>query len=291
MKWGDFMSQTTSTYRRRKHVISAIYNWSICIIGIIIAATVFICISTRLYINDKTDASVKELKEYISEEIEKQTIIKETVIELEPDVIYTRSVTTSDMLSTIQLKVEPVLQYPELPTGCEVTALATVLKFYGFDVDKVELAENYLPKGGVGEVGPADAFIGNPASPHGYGCYAPVIKKTAENYLSSIDWMKTELGVWDVTGATMYELEQYLLDGNPVMIWASMDMVPTKKNDGWNINGEKVYWLYNEHCLVLIGFTDTEYVFADPLNGIVSYEKGLVGERYGELGQQAVVIY
>lgn len=274
-----------------RSIVSAICGWSLCIVGVITLATVFLYIGLRAYIDDRNDKATNDVESYVSDEIKRQTIVRESTIELKPDVIYTRSVAISDTFTNFQLMVEPVLQYPELPTGCEVTALATVLKFYGFDVDKLDLAKNYLPMGNVGEVSPYDAFIGNPESPHGYGCYAPVIKKTAENYLSSLDWLKVEMGVWDVTGATMYELEQYLVDGNPVMLWASMDMVKTKRNDGWIINGEEVYWRYNEHCLVLIGFTETEYIFADPLNGIKSYEKGLVNQRYGELGQQAVVIY
>lgn len=39
-----------------------------------------------------------------------------------------------------------VLQLPELPTGCEVTALTMILNYYGLDVGKVEVAENALPK-------------------------------------------------------------------------------------------------------------------------------------------------
>ena len=32
---------------------------------------------------------------------------------------------------------EIIYQEPELPTGCEITALTMVLHYYGFDVDKV----------------------------------------------------------------------------------------------------------------------------------------------------------
>lgn len=38
-----------------------------------------------------------------------------------------------------------VLQMPELPTGCEITALTMVLNYYGYPVDKVSMVSNFLP--------------------------------------------------------------------------------------------------------------------------------------------------
>ncbi|MCM1220947.1 MAG: C39 family peptidase [Lachnospiraceae bacterium] len=278
-----------------RNIRSTIYKSTlfiiVCINAVILIGVSCLLSDTRDYTDERLISSMEELKQYITDVISEQTIVKETVIELKPDVVYERSVAEPVAFTTIQLNVEPILQYPELPTGCEVTALATVLNFYGLDVDKVYLANEFLPMGGVGEVGPMDAFIGNPQSPHSYGCYAPVIKTTAEKYLTSLIWLKEDMTVEDITGTPLNELDQYIVDGVPVIIWASMDMAETRRNEGWNINGETVYFMYNEHCLVLIGFTETEYIFADPLNGIKSYEKGLVNQRYGELGQQAVIIY
>ena len=37
-------------------------------------------------------------------------------------------------------------QYPELPTGCEITALTMVLNYYGYQVNKVTMALDYMPK-------------------------------------------------------------------------------------------------------------------------------------------------
>ena len=38
-----------------------------------------------------------------------------------------------------------IFQMPELPTGCEITALTMVLNYYGMEADKVEMATKYLP--------------------------------------------------------------------------------------------------------------------------------------------------
>ena len=65
--------------------------------------------------------------------------------------------------------VPMLFQDPELPTGCEVTALAMVLQYYGFDTDKCELSDVYLPKGAVGETDFHYAFVGEPREQHSYG--------------------------------------------------------------------------------------------------------------------------
>ena len=44
--------------------------------------------------------------------------------------------------SKMQLDVPFISQEPDLPTGCEITSLAEVLHFYGFNVDKEILATN-----------------------------------------------------------------------------------------------------------------------------------------------------
>ena len=40
----------------------------------------------------------------------------------------------------------PIIQYPDLPTGCETTSLTMVLNYLGYPVDKLDLADHYLDK-------------------------------------------------------------------------------------------------------------------------------------------------
>ena len=42
---------------------------------------------------------------------------------------------------------ESLNQNPELPTGCEITSLTSVLNYYGCNVDKTTMADEYLKKG------------------------------------------------------------------------------------------------------------------------------------------------
>ena len=47
-----------------------------------------------------------------------------------------------------------IMQMPELPTGCEITALTMMLDHYGYAVDKTVMASEYLP------VSPAGLYYG-----------------------------------------------------------------------------------------------------------------------------------
>ena len=66
---------------------------------------------------------------------------------------------------------------PELPTGCEITALTMVLNYYGYAADKTVMASKYLPVRAAGLHYGADGmlygndmdeyFIGDPATENG----------------------------------------------------------------------------------------------------------------------------
>ena len=61
-----------------------------------------------------------------------------------------------------RISFSAVSQYPELPTGCEVTSLAMVLHYREINIDKCEIADKYLDKGEAGAVSYFDAFEGDP---------------------------------------------------------------------------------------------------------------------------------
>ena len=58
-----------------------------------------------------------------------------------------------------RINMNCVMQLPELPTGCEVTALTSVLNYLGYDVTKTELAKNYLTTAALGSTGFDKAFL------------------------------------------------------------------------------------------------------------------------------------
>lgn len=190
-----------------------------------------------------------------------------------------------------RLKVETILQNPELPTGCEVTALATVLNYYGFEIEKVELCDKFLPIEYDIRYTFDEVYIGNPKSPDGYGCNAPVIVKTAEDYFDSVD---AQWDAMDLTGSDFQDLFYQIEKGRPVVIWASMGLSDVYMSLRWTTESGKEAWFAElEHCMVLTGFDKSNGIVyaADPLKGDMEYSLERFESVYEQLGKQAVIIF
>lgn len=198
------------------------------------------------------------------------------------------------------LPVSNILQKPELPTGCEITALTILLNHYGFDVDKLTMAREYLPKldfysnGGV--YYGADfktTFPGDPERElNSYGCYAGCIKTAANSYLSSVG---SEYSGKNTTGSDLESLLHSYIDKDvPVLIWITSDNLhESYLTDIWTTpEGEQVQWLAYEHCVVLTGYDKTSDVIyvSDPLVGNTYYDRTMIEKRFKEMGKQSLVL-
>ena len=136
---------------------------------------------------------------------------------------------------------------------------------------------------------PTQAFIGDPRSSGGYGCYAPVIVSALNNAVGN-----TALAM-DTTNTDIDTLvDNYVKRNIPVLLWASINLAPTSVGDSWILEdtGEWFTWTAGEHCMVLVGADQNYYYFNDPYNsnGTVKYHKNLVTKRWEELGKQSVVL-
>lgn len=197
-------------------------------------------------------------------------------------------------LESVCLHVPICCQFPSLPTGCEATAAAMVLQYWGEEVTPEEVAENWLPASenfytldGV-DYGPdpRKEFVGNPFTTDSYGCYAPVI-------VDAINKNSTRCQAENYTGASLTELFDCISQGTPVLIWATVEMKPARVGNSWVLeSGETFTWTAGEHCLVLVGYEDGMVYLNDPYTGRQEcYDIEIVEERYEELGCQAVLIY
>ena len=72
--------------------------------------------------------------------------------------------------SQVELDAQPVLQNPELPTGCEVTTLTAALNYLGYPVDKLTMADQYLTRAEPYQATFGEAFIGSPHDANAWGC-------------------------------------------------------------------------------------------------------------------------
>lgn len=192
------------------------------------------------------------------------------------------------------LSVPTVLQNPELPNGCEVTSLTAVLQYYGLDVDKLVLSDEFLPKknfyteqGKLFGADPNKYFSGDPRSDNGWFSYAPVIEKAADAYLSS---QGIHLNAYDMTGSSEEKIIEQLKKGIPIIVWPTIDMEPAKISYGWYLeeSGEYIDVPINLHAVVLIGYSETKVHVMDPLEGKVIYDRQAFFNAYKGIGRRAI---
>lgn len=196
---------------------------------------------------------------------------------------------------------EIIYQNPELPTGCEITSLAMVLNYCGFEADKCILANDYLPTlpssdihcGKDGLLHGNDInryFIGDPADLNGTVCGSKAIADAAKQYLDDFD--NGEFIVRDMTGENVRKLYNLVENEIPVIVWCTVNMSQRHEVEGWyNDSGKYVSWAHEDHCAVLIGCGEDSVTIADPISGITEYDKEQFESSFKSRGRQCVVIY
>ncbi len=156
----------------------------------------------------------------------------------EPTLLSERQMSEKDTLpssetvpSYVLEEFETILQLPELPTGCEITAMTMALRYYGFSADKVEMATEYLPTaaanlyyGDDGRLYGPDLnryFVGDPTTLLGYICGTEAIVTAANAYLAD---QGSSLRAVDQTGASLEEVYQFVREDTPVVVWVTISM-------------------------------------------------------------------
>ncbi len=60
----------------------------------------------------------------------------------------------------------------------------------------------------------------------------------------------------------------------PIIVWTTTEMADRCETDDWYTeNGKHLEWSQNDHCSVLIGYTEKTVKIADPILGDVEYSK------------------
>lgn len=197
----------------------------------------------------------------------------------------------------------PYFSQEDYPTGCELVSTSMLLAYYGFDIsagelvsggyiETCELTEDPADKNILHGGDPNKVFIGDPYDEAGYGCYSGAILAGLRRYLDN-----EFFDAVDLSGISLSDLcMEYIDFGEPVLVWASLDMEPTFRTEinTWIIDetGEIFTWTSNEHCMVLVGYDEEYYCFHDPQKGACSlYPRELAEQRFRELGSQAITIH
>lgn len=203
----------------------------------------------------------------------------------EENEIYTKPQTPIGNSKIIQAPF--ISQLGKYPTGCESVTTVMALNHIGIDVSVDKFIDSYLTKTGV-PFDPSISFGGNPRSTSGYGCYAPVIKKALDKVLSGQKYTAKQL-----YGVSLKNLcSNYIDKGIPVILWATMYMNTPYISSTWTYNGKTINWIAPEHCLLLVGYDSSHYIFNDPLTSQPQtyYSKSSVETAYKGLNYQAIVL-
>lgn len=189
-------------------------------------------------------------------------------------------------------------QYPELPTGCEITAMTMVLNYYGYNVDKVTMALDYMPKiqaefyrGEDGRLmGPdlENFFVGDPTEETGYICGTGAIVTAANAYLTDVG---SDMAAVAMKNAQPEELYDLIDQGTPVVIWCTINMEDRAETDGWyREDGTYMEWSTNDHGAVLIGYDEDTVTVADPIYSRITVSRVQFEKIFAERGGQCVIL-
>ena len=189
-------------------------------------------------------------------------------------------------------------QYPELPTGCEITAMTMVLNYYGYQVNKVTMALDYMPKvqaefyrsedGRL--MGPdlENFFVGDPTEETGYICGTGAIVTAANRYLADVGSDLTAAAIKNAQPEKLYDL---IDQGAPVVIWCTINMEDRAETDGWyREDGTYMEWSTNDHGAVLIGYDEDTVTVADPIYNRITVSRDQFEKIFAERGGQCVIL-
>ena len=196
------------------------------------------------------------------------------------------------------IDVPLVLQAPALPNGCEITALTELLRFYGFGVSHTEMAKTYLPRAKFTYSGgkmygpdPDEYFVGNPEDKTGWYCLEGPILTAANRYLSE---QGSTLRAKKISGADVEELQYYLKQGIPVMVWETPFLNEFSYSSvRWTLPDGTLYKPYaGTHGLVLTSIDEEQGIatFSDPAKGKNTQKLDFFLRLYRAMGRRAVII-
>lgn len=179
----------------------------------------------------------------------------------------------------------------KLDNGCEVTALSMLLRYYGYNTNKNELANrlHYVPfQVDAQHYGnPHEGFVGDIASGNqAMGVFVEPIAQLARSYVHSDVQIHSE----KLSFAQIIQLLQY---DTPIWSLATVDLVePTEKDFiDWSTTSGTIKVTPLIHAVVLTGM-DQEYIYVNDPYGIKNRPVKIdtMEKIFKKLGQQSLYL-
>lgn len=187
----------------------------------------------------------------------------------------------------VELSLDIIYQNPEYPAGCESMALTMMLNYFGYDIPKNEIIDNYLIYSKNNFV---MGYTGYPDKSPGGGIYAPGMTNTANRFLLE---KNSVYEAKNISGTKLTDIFPYVAKGYPVMVWTTVNQNPCKRSNETIRYGDIDYiWTYNEHCVLLTGYNliDKTVTLNDSISGVISLNIDEFQKTYDDMWQMAMVL-
>jgi uncharacterized protein YvpB len=183
-------------------------------------------------------------------------------------------------------------QYPELPSGCEATAVSMIIRWAGSSATKVDVAKAmpreslpYLQDGVLVGGDPFKGFVGDPFVEKGaFGVFAKPMVGVVNHFLPG-------KGV-DLSGKSFDDLIATIDAGRPVAAWVTNYLQEPDNNANWTtFGGRAITWRSPEHVMTMVGYTDSQIIVNDAANGTVRYyDRDRFRYVWEKMGRQALTV-
>ncbi|MDU2197883.1 MAG: C39 family peptidase [Peptostreptococcaceae bacterium] len=181
----------------------------------------------------------------------------------------------------VQLNVKYISQYPELPLGCEATALTQLLNYKKVNVNKITIANEmtYSPN-----KNPSLGFVGSPFKNEKgvfQAIYPEALESLAKKYRKSSA---------NITGASVDTLEKEIRKGNPLVVWATLNFTTPKMGYWYEGTKDKIWVAKNLHVVAVTGVDHNYFYITDPAKGSYKVKKSTFKSIYEKVGKKALVV-
>ncbi|MCY8513257.1 C39 family peptidase [Bacillus atrophaeus] len=198
-----------------------------------------------------------------------------------------KTLTLKGSASPLDVVLYNQMDSPKLYNGCEVTSLAMVLHYAGYNVSKNTLAENIptvpltYSNGLKGD--PNEGFVGDMENGPGLGVYHEPIYKLAKKYAGS--------DVTDLTGQNIKAVYRELEQGRPVWVITTSKFAPVDNIETWKTSNGNVDITYSVHSVAVTGY-DEDYVYVNDPYGHKNRktDRKNFEKAWKQMGSQAIAI-